>query len=336
MSSNLAGFIDLQVNGFLGTDFSAPGLTLEAVARITEALRKRGTAAYCPTVITSDQEIYRKNLPILARAMEEPEIGDSLLGIHLEGPFISPLDGARGAHPESATRLPDIEFYDLLRDWAGDRIALVTLAPELPGSEHLIRHIRKTGAQVSLGHHLASFPEIRNACDAGAEAVTHFGNGIPNSLPRHPNPLWDQLAEDRLRIMLITDGHHVPETLIRSVLQARGAEKTLVVSDSAPIAGMPAGKYNTLGQDVVLEPSGRLWNPVGNHLVGSSATILDCMNVLAGMGILDETELRTIGFDNPLLLIGKDTDAFKPGKGSPQLQFVGNQFRLSPNGRTPA
>ncbi len=336
MSSALTGFIDLQVNGFLGTDFSAPGLTVDAVARVTGALRKRGTAAYCPTVITSDLAIYRENLPVLARAMEDPQMADSLLGIHLEGPFISPLDGARGAHPKSATRLPDIDFYDRLREWANDRIALVTLAPELPGSEHLIHHIRRTGAQVSLGHHLASYPEIRTACDAGAEASTHFGNGIPNMLPRHPNPLWDQLAEDRLKLMLITDSHHVPETLIRSVVQARGAAKTLVVSDSAPIAGMPSGKYTTLGQDVILEPSGRLWNPVGNHLVGSSATILECMNVLAGIGILDEMELRTIGFDNPLRLIGKDPDAFEAGTGTPQIQFVQNRFQLSPDEQTPA
>jgi N-acetylglucosamine-6-phosphate deacetylase len=330
-SAERAGFADLQVNGFLGVDFSAPGLTVEAVARVTDALRNRGTAAYCPTMITADEEIYRQNLPVLARAMEDPHLSASLLGIHLEGPFISSRDGARGAHPASATRLPDLEYYERLRAWAGDRVALVTLAPELPGSEHLIRHIRATGAHVSIGHHMASFSEIRSACDAGAEAVTHFGNGIPNLLARHPNPLWDQLAEDRLQLMLITDGHHVPETLIRSVLLARGVNKTLVVSDAAPIAAMPAGRYSTLGQEVILEPSGRLWNPVGNHLVGSSATMIDCMNVLAGLGILEEEGLWAVGLQNPLRLIGKDSASITSGHDAPSVRFVRNHFEVCPH-----
>ncbi|HUV14788.1 MAG TPA: hypothetical protein VMY18_14175, partial [Acidobacteriota bacterium] len=103
------GFIDLQVNGYLGVDFSEPGLTLDEVRMVTHALVERGTIAYCPTVITSSPDTYEQNLPVLAQAMEESDLRPHLLGIHLEGPFISPEDGARGAHPRRFTRAPDID-----------------------------------------------------------------------------------------------------------------------------------------------------------------------------------------------------------------------------------
>ncbi|MDA2938998.1 glucosamine-6-phosphate isomerase, partial [Acidobacteria bacterium AH-259-A15] len=258
----MKGFVDLQVNGYQGVDFSAPGLDLEQLRLVVHSLRKEGTIAFCPTIITSPVEVYEQNLPVLARAMDEPDLAPHLLGIHVEGPFISPQDGARGAHPRRHTALPEIPLYDRLRQLAENRIALVTLAPELPGAKSLIQHIIRTGAAVSLGHHLANRQAIEEACEYGAVAATHLGNAIPNLLPRHPNPLWDQLDEDRLMVMLITDGHHVPDTFIRVVARLKGPQRLIVVSDSAPPAGLPPGRYHTLGQDVILEENGRLWNPL--------------------------------------------------------------------------
>jgi len=308
MTPPFKGFVDLQVNGFLGIDFSAPGLELGQFRSVVFALRERGTVAFCPTVITAPMDVYEQNLPVLAKAMSEPDLSPHLLGIHLEGPFISPRDGARGAHPARHVQLPSIPTYDRLQDLAAGQISLFTLAPELPGAEELIRYVRSIGPTVSLGHHLADRNAITRACDKGAVASTHLGNGIPNLLPRHPNPIWDQLDEQRLSAMLIVDGHHLPDSFVRVVVRGKTSRRVIVVSDAAPIAGLPPGNYETLGQEVVLEQSGRIWNPRGDHLVGSSACLLDCMNHLASLNLLSETELWQVGYHNPLDLIRKELD----------------------------
>ncbi len=302
----MKGFVDLQVNGYAGVDFSGPDLSVQRIREAVGSLVDRGTVAFCPTVITSPVEIYERNLPLLAQAMDEPDLKPHLLGIHLEGPFISPEDGARGAHNLKHTRLPDAGLLDTLLSWSDDRVSLVTLAPELPGALELIPRVLEAGAVVSLGHHLAGREVIAGACDQGAAVSTHLGNGIPNVLPRHPNPILDQLDENRLAATIITDGHHLPDSFIRVVFRQKTPERVIVVSDSAPIAGRPPGVYETLGQKVVLEESGRLWNPEGDHLVGSSSCLLECMNNLADIGILSEGELWTVGWRNPLELLGLD------------------------------
>ena len=261
--------------------------------------------------------------------MKDRDLAPHLLGIHLEGPFISPEEGARGAHPREHTRVPDIPYFEHLRRLARDRISLVTLAPELPGADVLIRHIVGSGAAVSLGHHLAGRRTVSQACELGATAVTHLGNGIPNLLPRHPNPIWDQLDETRLRIMLITDGHHLPDSFIRVVTRVLGGRRLIVVSDSAPIAGLPRGRYQTLGQKVTLETSGRLWNPVENHLVGSSWCLLECLNYLARLNLLEPEDLWQVGYHNPLALIGRRLDASLVA-GFPEVVYQDGGFVLIP------
>jgi len=146
------------------------------------------------------------------------------------------------------------------------------------------------------------------AATAGATAATHLGNGIPNRLPRHPNPIWDQLDEDRLTATVITDGHHVPDTFVRVVARIKGIDRLAVVSDAAPIAGLSPGRHETLGQGVVLEESGKLWNPAAGHLVGSSACARDCANRLAAAAPVSESDLWRVARDNPLRLIGRSPD----------------------------
>lgn len=301
-----AGYVDLQVNGFAGVDFSAPGLTVDRVYQVAQELERRGTASFCPTVITSPLPLYEENLPVLAEAIANPGPGARMLGIHLEGPFISPADGARGAHAQEHVRAPDPELFDRLCRLAGSRVVLLTLAPDQPDAAALIRDAVSRGITVSLGHHLAGEDRITEACAAGAAAVTHFGNGLPNLLPRHPNPLWTQLVETRLQLMLITDSHHIPPTLIRAVFACRGPAGVIVVSDAAPVAGLPPGRYRTLGQAVELELSGRLWNPVGQHLVGSSASMRECVEHLRSLRVTDEAGLDRVSRLNPLALLGLD------------------------------
>ena len=174
------GFADLQVNGFLGVDFSSPSLTADDVHRVTEALVKAGTVAFCATIITSELEIYRRNLPVLARAMEQPALKHHLLGIHLEGPYLSAADGARGAHAPEKMRRPDAEEFQRLQEWADGKIAILTIAPELDGSLDLISFVRRNGpVRIAVGHHLASREILQSGRDRRRDPDHASGKRLP-------------------------------------------------------------------------------------------------------------------------------------------------------------
>lgn len=326
----LSGFVDLQVNGYAGIDFSSPGLTLSEVEMTVKALYQRGTLAFCPTVISSPMEVYRQMLPVLAEAIRNQPLpgagqGSLLAGIHLEGPFISPEEEAVGAHPRQHVRPPSTTLFDELYALAGGQIALLTLAPELSGALELIRYACGRGVTVSIGHTLADVAAIRGAIEAGASLSTHLGNGCPNFIHRHHNPLWPQLAAPELSAMLITDGHHLPAELIAVALASKGSGRVIITSDSSPAAGCPPGEYTFFGTHALLEPSGRLRNLESDSLAGSSATLMDCMNVLAGLGLLDETALWQVGRDNPLKVLGKTTSDLPPGR----ISYINGRFALN-------
>ena len=299
-----AGWVDLQVNGFLGVDFSSPDLTEVDFGCACRALLAQGTAAFLPTVITSSLDTYAHNLPLMAEVMAREEFQGRLLGFHLEGPFISRVPGAVGAHNPAYVRDPDIALLERLLDLADGRVRLLTLAAELPGADDLARCAVERGIAVSIGHSLYTTADLDRLADAGATALTHFGNGIPNMLPRHDNPLWVGLAHDAYTAMCITDGHHLPAPVIKTVARAKGADKFIVVSDASPVAGLPPGHYHFLDNDAILEPSGLFHNPEKQCLVGSSATMQQCMAHLAGLGVFTEDELDKAGHINPLKMIG--------------------------------
>src|SRR5690606_3659209 len=144
---------------------------------------------------------------------------------------------------------------------------------------------------------------LAEAADAGAISLTHLGNALPPLLPRHDHPVFAGLNEDRLIAMMISDGHHLPEVLMRLILKVKGYDRTIIVSDAAPIAGLPPGEYETLGNKVVLEECGRIWNPQTERLVGSPSCMNDCMNVLADLGVPEDALVR-MGYINPLRYLG--------------------------------
>ncbi|WP_372634949.1 N-acetylglucosamine-6-phosphate deacetylase [Fodinibius sp.] len=305
---DIPGFVDLQVNGHKGIDFSSPQLTEEDFVFACKALIREGTAAFLPTIITSSATTFERNLRLMANCMGRDDLTNALLGFHVEGPFISEKDGARGAHNSEWVRKPDTGFLDKLYKWSGERIKLLTISADVEGAADLCRHATsELGITVSLGHHLATGEELDKAADAGARALTHLGNGIPRLLPRHHNPLWAGLANDRLSAMMIADGHHIPPSVIKTIIRTKGVSRVIVVSDASPIAGLPPGEYNTLGNEVILEESGRLYNPETGYLVGSSSTMLDCMNYLGSLDLLTDDELMQVGFFNPLQLIDVDS-----------------------------
>jgi len=300
----MPGLVDLQVNGYKGVDFSGPDLTEADGAQACRELLAGGTTAFLPTLITSPAEIYARNLPIIAKVLDEEEFRGRVLGIHLEGPFISPQDGARGAHSAQWIRRPDVTYLEELIRLADGKVRLLTIAADQSGAEELARYATGRGITVSLGHHMANEQDLERLVGVGAKALTHLGNGVPALLPRHQNPVWAGLANDDLAATIIADGHHLPAPMLKTIMRTKGSERCIIISDASPLAGLPPGEYWSMGANVRLEENGKLHNPATGYMAGSSATILDCANHLAALGLVSPHALIRMLFYNPLRLIG--------------------------------
>jgi N-acetylglucosamine-6-phosphate deacetylase len=295
--------IDLQVNGYMGVDFSSPRLTESDFIYACQKMIKHGVMAFLPTIITSSEKLYERNLPIIAQASEKPELRKHILGIHAEGPFISAKPGAVGAHNPKLTRKPNIEFLKKMQEWANGKIKILTIAAELPNADKLCKYASKNNISVFLGHQDAHLSDLEKLADAGAKAVTHLGNGMPNMVNRHSNILLYALACEKLAATIVADGHHLPAHLIKTIINAKGIGKIAVISDASPIAGMPPGKYNILGNKSILEKNGYLHNPQKKCLVGSSATLVECAKYLNSLSLLTTQQLKNVTYDNPLKLL---------------------------------
>ncbi|OHB60748.1 MAG: hypothetical protein A2Y12_11005 [Planctomycetes bacterium GWF2_42_9] len=295
--------VDLQVNGYMGVDFSSPLLSESDFVFACKKLIKHGVNAFLPTIITSSEKLYERNLSLIAKASEKPELKKHILGIHAEGPFISKVPGTVGAHNPKWTRKPDIEFLKKMQDLAKGKIRILTIAAELPDADKLCKYAAKNGISVFLGHQDAQLADLERLADAGAKAITHLGNGMQNMVNRHNNILQYGLACDKLSATIITDGHHLPAHLIKTIIKAKGINKIAVISDASPIAGMKPGKFNILGNDAILEKNGLLHNPQKKCLVGSSATMVECCKYLDSLSLLTKSELNKAVYNNPLKLI---------------------------------
>lgn len=264
------GLVDLQVNGYGGHDLNALPLDESRVIGVTRCLWKEGVTTYFPTIITNREEAIEGALRMICDVCSRyEEIDRCIAGIHLEGPFITPEEGPRGAHPREYVREPDWELFQRWQEAAGGRIRILTLSPEWPGAPEFIRRCTENGVIVSIGHTAATCEQIREAVRAGARMSTHLGNGAHLMLPRHPNYLWEQLAQDALWSCMIADGFHLPESVLKVIMRVKG-EKALLVSDAVTFGGLKPGEYTShIGGNVVLTPEGKL------HLAGNP-------NLLAG------------------------------------------------------
>jgi len=270
------GLIDNQVNGFAGVSFTFGGgeLTPEGVKKATEALWETGVTTFLPTLTTNSNELLKKNFEVLAKAKEDPSLLGSIPGFHLEGPFISPVDGFRGAHPLRFVRKPDWNEFTELNKASGNNILQVTIAPETEGAFDFISKCTSSGILVALGHHNASAGIVKKAIDMGAVIATHFGNGCANSINRHLNPLWPQLSDDRLMISIIGDGFHLNPEEIRVFYKVKGPYKTIITSDVTSYATLPPGKFmNVEGDTIELTPEGMIRYPAQNVLAGSASPL---------------------------------------------------------------
>jgi N-acetylglucosamine-6-phosphate deacetylase len=300
------GLVDLQINGYAGTEFNDPQLTVEKVRHVALSQDRFGVTAFLATCTTDALDILAKAFATIARAMRElPEVAARIPGIHCEGPFISPDDGPRGAHPKQHVRPPNWDEFRRLQDAAEGKIKLLTISPEYDGAADVIRRAATAGVLVAIGHTKATSDQIKAAVDAGARMSTHLGNGAHPQIKRHPNYIWDQLAEDRLVASLIADGHHLPPAVIKSMVRAKTPGRIVLVSDITSMGGMPPGRYQTgLGELEVL-PSGKLV-PAGSPdiLAGASLPIDLCVaNVMRFAGV-DLREAIAMASTRPAELIG--------------------------------
>jgi len=229
-------------------------------------------------------------MAIVAQAIDKhADIADRCTVLHLEGPYISGEDGPRGAHPLEHVRPPCWDEYQELQSAALGKIGILTLSPEFPDAEKFIRQVVDSGVVVAIGHTAASSDQIAAAIDAGATMSTHLGNGAHGTIRRHPNYIWDQIAADELTCSLIADGHHLPTSVIKSIIRAKSPERCVLVSDITGMGGMPAGKYiSTAIGDVEILENGRLVVPGQSQLLAGASLPI-------GNGIVTLTE--KIGVD---------------------------------------
>lgn len=301
-----AEWIDLQINGYGGVDFNSPGLTVEQVISVTERLQQDGTAGYLPTFVTGDPDMVLANMRVLVVARRRSALCEkSIIGVHLEGPFISAEPGAVGTHPTEWVRPPSLELFNRYQDAGEGLVRLVTVAAEIPGMPEFVKNLSNSGVTVSLGHQMAATPvEVEPCISAGARAYTHLGNGLPNLVPRHNNVMFTALADERTTVMFIPDGHHLPDTVLKVFTCAVPMKRLVAVSDAQYPAGMPPGDYDVCGAKARLEPDGLLWNPARKCLVGATTPMGAMMELLQKRIGLTLDECLMIGRDNPLALIG--------------------------------
>jgi N-acetylglucosamine-6-phosphate deacetylase len=291
------GFIDLQVNGFAGVDYNHPRASHAEIARSLRAQFATGVTRLYPTVITGAPGEMLECLRNLSAAREVLPEGRAIDGFHVEGPHISPEDGPRGAHPRQWVRPPDLDEFHRWQDAARGRVRIVTLSPEWPEAPQYIERITAEGVVAAIGHTLASAAQISAAVAAGATLSTHLGNGAHQLLRRHPNYIWEQLAEDRLMASFIVDGIHLDAAFLKSAIRAKTIDRSVLVTDAATPAGAAPGRYLLADQPVDLTPDGRVVLAGTDRLAGSALHMhhgVENLMRLAGLSLAEAVRVATI------------------------------------------
>jgi N-acetylglucosamine-6-phosphate deacetylase len=313
------GFIDLQVNGYLGNDVNSDDVDPDVMLALTHTMLALGVTTFLPTIITASEEKIIHALQAIATARRaHPLVAHAVPFAHVEGPFISPNDGPRGAHAREHVRAANLAEFARWQAACGDLVGMVTVSPHSDDALELISALANKGIVVAIGHSDATPAQIHAAADAGATLSTHLGNGLGSPLPRHPNLLWAQLAEDRLAATFIADGHHLPTDTLKSMLRAKGIDRSILVSDAVALGGMPVGIYQAdVGGAVEVTPDGRVISASGGGFLAGAyrplpvgiahAAALDGVSLGGAIQMATENPGRFAG-RNGTLHIGADAD----------------------------
>jgi N-acetylglucosamine-6-phosphate deacetylase len=287
------GFFDPQVNGFSGVDFNDRNLDAERFEKAARSLASFGVTHFFPTLITASHDRILHQLKRISQALEESALSRRMCpGIHLEGPYLNPEDGPRGAHPKAFIRNPRWGEIMSYQEACSGQIRLITLAPETEGAIPFIEKAVSEGIVIGIGHTNASEKVLDDAVRAGARLSTHLGNGAHAILPRHRNPIQKQLSLDELAASIIPDGVHLPDYVVKNFVRTKGVDRILLTTDAMAGAAAPAGRY-TLGDlqvDVGPDLVARLKDTL--YLAGSTLT----------MDRAVENVMRFSGLDLPTVL----------------------------------
>ncbi|HEV2518418.1 MAG TPA: amidohydrolase family protein [Devosia sp.] len=295
------GLVDLQVNGYAQYDLNDGTVTPERVLALTELMLAHGTTTYLPTLVTASEANITAGLVAIREARTRyPLVARAVPFVHVEGPFISIHDGPRGAHPAAHVRDADIAEFERWQAASGGLVGLLTLSPHSDAAIALVRHATGQGVHVAIGHTDATPEQIHAAAAAGARLSTHLGNGASAMLPRHPNVIWAQLADDRLTATLIGDSHHLPADTLKAMLRAKGLDQALLVSDVVSPGGLKPGIYHqTIGGRVELQANGRLGPPGTPYLAGAALPLADDVARTIGATGLSLSEVLGLATRNP-------------------------------------
>ena len=318
----LPGLVDLQVNGYFGEEF----LTADAEgwARVIARLPQTGTTAFLPTFITAPPGVLTAGLRAAAALIPALPAGARVLGVHVEGPFISPR--WKGAHNEAWITEPSAGAVAELLDAGRGVLRLLTLAPERPGGMSAVTRLTEAGVLVSVGHSDATARQVAEAADHGARMVTHLFNAQRPMHHREPGVVGQALADERLTSGLIADMHHVsPQVCVLAVRAAPG--RICAVTDAAACAGMPPGSYQLGGEPIELPPGDGEPPVRGDGTLAGSGLRLDAAVgnlVAAGIGLVEAVSAAT---RVPADLIGRpDLGRIAPGAAA-DLAWLGDDMR---------
>lgn len=329
------GLIDAQMNGYGGREFSSAALTVEEVARIGGQMEAFCVTRTYPTVTTNSHATMAHSLRTIAAARRQSAaVARQFPGIHVEGPFISPHDGPRGAHPLEHVRPPDWDEFQRLQEAAAGMIRILTLSPEYDNSPEFIRRVAASGVVVSIGHTAAAPAQIHAAADTGASLCTHLGNGSYPMVHRHDNYIWPQLADDRLTAGLIVDGHHLPPDVVKVFIRAKTVERTVLVSDMSGLSGLPPGRYSGDLCESEILPNGKLVVAGQTQIMaGATFPLGTCIANATRFAGVTLREAISMAFDNPARLLGTDVPASPLAAGNPAELAL---FDLFESGETPS
>ena len=302
--SVVPGFIDVHIHGAAGYDVMDSNT--EALAAITACVAARGTTSLVATTVTASEESISGTAQAVAEWMDRSareraggKLSAEILGIHFEGPFISPT--RRGVHPEEWIVAPSVSLLRRLVAAARGKARILTLAPELPGSAELIAEAVKAGLVVSLGHTDASYAEATEAISRGARHAAHVFNAMRPFAHRETGVLGAILTSPRVTAELIADGVHVDDAAMRILLAAKGTHGVILVSDGTAATGMPDGKYR-LGNFEVSVAAGVARNSEGK-LAGSTLTLDRALLHMVALGIPLREALPMLTL-NPARMLG--------------------------------
>ncbi len=299
-------YFDIQVNGYGGVDFNVDDITVADVELACRTLRRDGVDGILATIVTAQIPLMERRLRNLVKAREaSPLAREVIAGLHVEGPFISPVAGYRGAHDELAIRPADLDGAKRLAEACGGLLRLFTLAPEQDEGGKVTKWMAEQGVTVAAGHTDASLDCLKASVDRGLRAFTHLGNGCPMQMHRHDNIIQRALSlYDRLWLCCIADGVHVPFHMLATFLRASGLDRFVIVTDAMAAAGKGPGLYGLGHRQVLVGEDLAAWAPDRSHLVGSAGTMPKTEENLRDKVGLSAQAIRKLTYENPRRAVG--------------------------------